>query len=314
MGITGMEVFKGKDFLTLKDFSFEEINALVDLGILLKTKAKNGDETPILKGKTLGMIFQKSSTRTRVSFEVGMAQLGGHALFLNANDLQLGRGESIEDTARVLARYVDSILIRTFAHSDAVTLAEYSSVPVINALTDDYHPTQVLADLITIKEHKGNFKNLKFAYIGDGNNMLNSLMIGCSKMGMDMSIATPEGFEPPSELFNLATSFAKESGGNLSLFKNAEDAVKNADIVYTDTWTSMGQEDEKEFRKSIFKEYQINKNLISLADKRAIVMHCLPAYRDFEISSEVIESTQSVVFDEAENRLHAHKAILAAIM
>ena len=314
MCIAGLEFFKGKDFLTLKDFSSEEIDALIDLGISLKDKLKKGESTPILKEKTLGMIFQKSSTRTRVSFEVGMAQLGGHALFLNSNDLQLGRGESIEDTARVLSRYLDCILIRTFEHEDVEKLAKFSEVPVINALTDSYHPTQVLADLITIKEHKGNLNGLKFAYVGDGNNMLNSLMIGCSKMGMDVNIASPKAFGPSQDIIKLAKSYAAKSNGNISIYESAEEAVKNADIVYTDTWTSMGQENEKEFRKAVFKDYQINKHLLSLAAKNAIVMHCLPAYRDLEISSDVLECSQSVIFDEAENRLHAHKAILAAII
>lgn len=314
MSIKGLENLKGKDFLTLKDFSAGEIMSLVDLGILLKTKMKNGEATPILQGKTLGMIFQKASTRTRVSFEVGMYQLGGQALFLNSNDLQIGRGETIEDTARVLSRYLDGILIRTFSHKEVETLAEYSDVPVINGLTDDYHPTQVLADLITIKEHKGNFKGLKFSYIGDGNNMTNSLMVGCAKMGIDISIATPVGYEPDSELVTQAAEYAKLSGGSIFISNDVKTATSGADIIYTDTWASMGQEEEKAIRKKAFAEYQINSKLLGLADKRAIVMHCLPAYRGQEITNEVIEGSQSVVFDEAENRLHAHKAIMATIM
>jgi len=314
MSIKGLENLKGKDFLTLKDFSAAEIMSLVDLGILLKTKMKNGEVTPILQGKTLGMIFQKASTRTRVSFEVGMYQLGGQALFLNSNDLQIGRGETIEDTARVLSRYLDGILIRTFSHKEVETLAEYSDVPVINGLTDDYHPTQVLADLITIKEHKGNFKGLKFSYIGDGNNMTNSLMVGCAKMGIDISIATPVGYEPDSELVTQAAEYAKLSGGSIFISNDVKAATSGADIIYTDTWASMGQEEEKAIRKKAFADYQVNSKLLGLADKRAIVMHCLPAYRGQEITNEVIEGAQSVVFDEAENRLHAHKAIMATIM
>ncbi|MGB5823693.1 MAG: ornithine carbamoyltransferase [Proteocatella sp.] len=314
MSIIGLENLKGKDFLTLKDFSAGEILSLVDLGILLKTKLKNKEATPILQGKTLGMIFQKASTRTRVSFEVGMYQLGGQALFLNSNDLQIGRGETIEDTARVLSSYLDGILIRTFSHQEVEKLAKYSDVPVINGLTDDYHPTQVLADLITIKEHKGNFKGLKFTYIGDGNNMTNSLMVGCAKMGMDISIATPIGYEPNSEIVTLAAAYAKQSGGNLFISNDVKAATSGADIIYTDTWASMGQEEEKAIRKKAFADYQINSKILELADKRAIVMHCLPAYRGQEITDEVIEGAQSVVFDEAENRLHAHKAIMATIM
>ena len=305
---------KGRDFLTLKDFDTDEIMQLVDLAIELKALQKAGIPYTPLAGKTLAMIFQKASTRTRVSFEVGMYQLGGHALFLNTNDMQIGRGEPIKDTARVLARYVDGIMIRTYKHSDVEELAEYAQVPVINGLTDDYHPTQVLADLITIKEHKGHLEGIKFAYVGDGNNMTHSLMIGCAKVGMEVRVATPEGYEPQAEVVAYVQEIAKEKGVKLILTHDPKEAVAGADIVCTDTWASMGQEAEKEIRKKIFADYQVNAELVKLADQDALVMHCLPAYRGMEITEDVIEGPQSVVFDEAEKRLHAHKAILAAML
>ena len=305
---------KGRDFLTLKDFSSEEINYLVDLGLDLKTKLKSGIPTPLLSGKSLGMIFQKSSTRTRVSFEVGMYQLGGQALFLSSHDLQIDRGEPIEDTARVLSRFLDGILIRTYSHKMVEDLAKYSDVPVINGLTDDFHPTQVIADLITIKEHKGTVKGLKFAYVGDGNNMVHSLMIGGAKVGMNVAIASPEGYLPNAEVVAYAKEQAALNGVSITITQDPFEAVADADVVYTDTWASMGQEAEKEIRAKIFAPYQINQKLLDAAKKDAIVMHCLPAYRGYEITNEVIEGAQSVVFDEAENRMHAHKAILAAIL
>ena len=305
---------KGRDFLTLKDFSSEEINYLVDLGLDLKAKLKAGTPTPILSGKSLGMIFQKSSTRTRVSFEVGMYQLGGQALFLSSHDLQIDRGEPIEDTARVLSRFLDGILIRTYSHKMVEDLAKYSDVPVINGLTDDFHPTQVIADLITIKEHKGTNKGLKFAYVGDGNNMVHSLIIGGAKVGMNVAIASPEGYLPNAEVVAYAKEQAALNGVSITITQDPFEAVADADVVYTDTWASMGQEAEKEIRAKIFAPYQINQKLLDAAKKDAIVMHCLPAYRGYEITNEVIEGAQSVVFDEAENRMHAHKAILAAIL
>ena len=305
---------KGRDFLTLKDFSSEEINYLVDLGLDLKAKLKAGTPTPILSGKSLGMIFQKSSTRTRVSFEVGMYQLGGQALFLSSHDLQIDRGEPIEDTARVLSRFLDGILIRTYSHKMVEDLAKYSDVPVINGLTDDFHPTQVIADLITIKEHKGTNKGLKFAYVGDGNNMVHSLMIGGAKVGMNVAIASPDGYLPNAEVVAYAKEQAALNGVSITITQDPFEVVADADVVYTDTWASMGQEAEKEIRAKIFAPYQINQKLLDAAKKDAIVMHCLPAYRGYEITNEVIEGEQSVVFDEAENRMHAHKAILAAIL
>ena len=305
---------KGRDFLTLKDFSSEEINYLVDLGLDLKDKLKNGIPTPLLSGKSLGMIFQKSSTRTRVSFEVGMYQLGGQALFLSSHDLQIDRGEPIEDTARVLSRFLDGILIRTYSHQMVEKLAQYADVPVINGLTDDFHPTQVIADLITIKEHKGTNKGLNFAYVGDGNNMIHSLMIGCAKVGMNVAVASPEGYMPNEKIVAYAKEQAAQNGASITITHDPFEAVANADVVYTDTWASMGQEAEKEVRAKIFAPYQVNQKLLDAAKKDAIVMHCLPAYRGYEITNDVLEGKQSVVFDEAENRMHAHKAILAAIL
>lgn len=305
---------KGKDFLTLKDFTGQEIADMVNLGIDLKAKLKAGIPTPILAGKSLGMIFQKSSTRTRVSFEVGMYQLGGQALFLSSNDLQIGRGEPIQDTARVLSRYLDAILIRTFSHKEVEDLAKYADIPVINGLTDDYHPTQVIADLITIQEHKGRLKGIKMAYVGDGNNMTHSLMIGGAKTGMDVVIAAPEGYKPNPEIVAQAQQYAAESGGSVTVLDDPKEAVAGADVIYTDTWASMGQEAEKEIRKKAFAGYQVDSALMALAKQNAIFMHCLPAYRDWEVTDEVMEGAQSVVFDEAENRLHAHKAILATFV
>ena len=305
---------KGRDFLTLKDFTRQEIEEMVSLGIDLKAKQKAGIPTPILAGKTLGMIFQKSSTRTRVSFEVGMYQLGGSALFLSTNDLQIGRGEPIKDTARVLSRYLDGIMIRTYSHADVEELAEYADIPVINGLTDDYHPTQIIADLITIQERKGKLEGIKFAFVGDGNNMTHSLMIGCAKVGMDVTVACPDGYMPNPEIVALAQGYAAESGGSVTVMHDPKEAVKGVDVVYTDTWASMGQEAEKEIRKKAFVGYQVDDAMMALAKPDAIFMHCLPAYRGMEVTDEVMESAQSVVFDEAENRLHAHKAIMASVM
>lgn len=305
---------KGKDFLTLKDFTGQEILDMVNLGIDLKAKLKAGIPTPILAGKSLGMIFQKSSTRTRVSFEVGMYQLGGQALFLSSNDLQIGRGEPIQDTARVLSRYLDAILIRTYSHQEVEQLAQYADIPVINGLTDDFHPTQVIADLITIQEHKGRLKGIKFAYVGDGNNMTHSLMIGGAKTGMDVMVACPEHYMPNPEIVALAQQYAAEYGGSVTVIHDPKEAITGADVVYTDTWASMGQEAEKKVRKKAFAGYQVDSAMMALAKPDAIFMHCLPAYRDWEVTDEVMESAQSVVFDEAENRLHAHKAILATFV
>ena len=306
--------FKGRDFLSLHDFTTEEIYQILDLAAELKEKQKNGETHHILKGKTLGMIFEKSSTRTRVSFEVGMYQLGGSALFLSNRDLQIGRGEPIRDTARVLSRYLDGIMIRTFEGAKVEELADFASIPVINALTDEEHPCQVLADLQTIREHKGELKGLKMVYIGDGNNMVNSLMHGCAKVGMDISVATPAGYEPMESMVAEAMEDAKAFGSKVEITQDILAAAKDADVVYTDVWASMGQEGEAEKRQKAFKDYQVNAAVMAVAKPDAIVLHCLPAHRGDEITDEVIESKQSVVFDEAENRLHAQKAVMALVM
>lgn len=303
-----------KDLLRLNDYSKEEIIEILDLAQQLKYETKHGIPHPILQGKSLGMIFQKSSTRTRVSFEVGMFQLGGTALFLNAKDIQMGRGEPIEDTARVLSRYLDGIMIRTFDQKEVEDLAKYSTIPIINGLTDEEHPCQVLADLLTIKEYKRKFEGLKVAFIGDGNNMANSLMVGCLKVGMSISIATPEGYQPPQHIIENARLCEKESKGKLEIVTCPKEAVKDADVVITDVWVSMGQEEEVLKRKEAFKGFQINKELMSLAKKDAMVLHCLPAHREEEITAEVLEEHANEIFDEAENRLHAQKAILVKLI
>ncbi len=308
-------MLKGKDMLSIHDLSVDEVGEILALAAELKAKQKAGIRHHLLEGKTLGMIFEKSSTRTRVSFEVGMYQLGGQALFLSNRDLQLGRGEPIKDTARVLSRYLDGIMIRTYGHDRVVELAEYADIPVINALTDLLHPCQVLTDLLTIREHKGkNLKGLKMAYVGDGNNMTNSYMYGCAKAGMEFVAATPKAYQPDAEVTRLAKEDAKLTGASITLMEDPEEAVRDADIVVTDTWASMGQEAEHEERKKIFAPYQVNKKLLSYADKRVIVMHCLPAYRGEEITEDVLEAHANVIFDEAENRLHTQKAIMALTM
>ena len=302
------------DFISLHDLTKEEIENLIKLSLKLKKEQKEGIEHKLLKGKTLGMIFSKSSTRTRVSFEVGMTQLGGYPLFLSSNDIQLGRGETIYDTAKVLERYIDGIMIRTFSHDDVIELAEHADIPVINALTDLLHPCQVLADLQTVYEKKGTLEGLKFTYIGDGNNMAHSIMYGCGKMGIDCAIATPENYKPLEEVINNAKDDFKKSGANLLLTEDPVEAIKNADIVYTDTWVSMGQEEEKQERLKVFMPYQIDAKMFKNAKDDAIFMHCLPAYRGFEVTADVIDGKNSVIFDEAENRLHAQKAIMATLM
>ena len=308
-------MLKGRDLLSIHELTVGEVEEILELAAELKAKQKAGIEHKLLAGKTLGMIFEKSSTRTRVSFETGMYQLGGQALFLSNRDLQLGRGEPIKDTARVLSRYLDGIMIRTYGHERVVELAEYADIPVINALTDLLHPCQVLTDLRTIKEHKGKkLKGLKMAYVGDGNNMTNSYMYGCAKAGMEFVAATPEDYRPDETVTRQAMEDAKATGASIKLVTDPVEAVKGADIVVTDTWASMGQEEEHDARKKIFAPYQVNKELMAHADKRAIVMHCLPAYRGEEITEEVLEANADVIFDEAENRLHTQKAIMALLM
>lgn len=294
-----------KHLLKLADWTTEEILATLDLADKLKYEKKNGIEHHILKGKTLGMIFSKSSTRTRVSFEVGMYDLGGSALFLSHRDLQIGRGEPIKDTARVLSRFVDGIMIRTFDQADVETLAEYGSIPIINGLTDYCHPCQVLADLQTIREHKGSLEGKKLCYIGDGNNMANSLIVGGIKTGMKVAIACPKDYQPDAELMKWASE-----NGDFLCTDDILLAAADSDVLYTDVWASMGQESEAEERKKIFKNYQINDSVIAVSKDDVMVLHCLPAHREEEITEKVFEEHANEIFDEAENRLHAQKAVL----
>lgn len=297
-----------KHLLKLEDWSTQEIIDTLNLADQLKYEQKHGIEHKILKGKTLGMIFEKSSTRTRVSFEVGMTQLGGYPLFLSSNDLQIGRGEPVQDTARVLSRFIDGIMIRTFAQKEVEDLAEYGSIPIINGLTDYCHPCQVLADLMTIREYKGKLEGLKMCFIGDGNNMMNSLVVGAIRTGMSISVACPKGYEPPQNILD----FAKNNGcpEKFELCRNPLEAAKNADVLVTDVWASMGQESEQRERARIFADFQINPETLSVANDDCMVLHCLPAHRGEEITANVFEAHANEIFDEAENRLHAQKAVL----
>ena len=299
-----------KNLLKLLDLSTEEIIGIMDLADQLKYERKHNIPHELLKGQTLGMIFQKSSTRTRVSFETGMYQLGGHALFLSSRDLQIGRGEPVQDTARVLSRYLDGIMIRTFEQKEVEDLAKFGSIPVINGLTDFCHPCQVLADLMTIREKFGSFSGLKMCFIGDGNNMANSLIVGGLKVGMNVAVATPDGHKPDGAVLE----FTKGYGDKFALETDPFMAASGADILITDTWTSMGEEAEKEERKKIFKDYQINRQLLAAANAGAMVQHCLPAYRGQEITEEVFEEHADEIFNEAENRLHAQKAVMVKLM
>ena len=299
-----------KYLLKMLDLSKEEILDILNLADQLKYENKNGIEHHILKGKTLGMIFQKSSTRTRVSFETGMYQLGVQALFLSNRDLQIGRGEPVQDTARVLSRYLDGIMIRTFEQKEVEDLAKYGSIPVINGLTDFCHPCQVLADLMTIREFKGRFEGLKMCYIGDGNNMANSLIVGGLKVGMEVSIACPKDYQPAAEVLE----FAKSYGDKFSMTDVPLEAAKDADVLFTDVWTSMGEEAETEKRKIAFKGYQINDDIMAVAKADAMVQHCLPAHREEEITEKVFEAHANEIFEEAENRLHAQKAVMVKVM
>ena len=299
-----------KHLLKMLDLSKEEILDILNLADKLKYENKNGIEHHILKGKTLGMIFQKSSTRTRVSFETGMYQLGGQALFLSNRDLQIGRGETVQDTARVLSRYLDGIMIRTFEQKEVEDLAKYGSIPIINGLTDFCHPCQVLADLMTIREFKGRFEGLKMCYIGDGNNMANSLIVGGLKVGMEVSIACPKDYQPAAEVLE----FAKGYGDKFSMTDVPLEAAKDADVLFTDVWNSMGEEAETEKRKIAFKGYQINDDIMAVAKADAMVQHCLPAHREEEITEKVFEAHANEIFEEAENRLHAQKAVMVKVM
>ena len=298
-----------KHLLKLKDLTSDEIVEILNLADKLKYENINGIKHNHLEGKTLGMIFQKSSTRTRVSFEVGMYQLGGKALFLSSKDLQMGRGEPIKDTARVLSRYLDGIMIRTFDQQEVQDLADYGTIPIINGLTDSAHPCQILADLMTIREYKQSFKGLKLCFIGDGNNVANSYIVGGIKLGMEVAIACPKGYEPDEALQKWA-----EENGSFTCTDSVSEAIKDADVVYTDVWMSMGQEQEREERKRIFSKYQVNSKVMKLAKKDAIVLHCLPAHREEEITEEVFEAHSDEIFQEAENRLHAQKAVLVKLL
>lgn len=298
-----------KHLLKLADLSSEEIFGILNLADQLKYERKNNIEHKYLSGKKLGMIFTKSSTRTRVSFEVGMSELGGTSLFLSDRDIQLGRGEPIKDTVRVLSRYLDAIMIRTFKQSDVEDLAKYGSIPIINGLTDYCHPCQVLADLMTIREYKGSFKGLKLCFVGDGNNMANSLIVGGVKMGMEVAIACPDNYRPDADIVKWASV-----NGKLTVTSDLKAAAADADVLYTDVWASMGQESEKSEREKVFRNYCVDSDLLSVAKRDAMVMHCLPAHRGEEITDEVFEEHADEIFDEAENRLHAQKAVLVKLL
>ena len=305
---------KGRSIASVRDVSGDEIEEVLQLASTLKKETKQGRFRPILQNRVLAMVFQKPSSRTRVSFEVGIHQLGGAAIYLSPQDIQIGRRETVADIARTLSRYCDCIVARVFDHKDILELIEYASVPVINALSDLTHPCQALSDLLTIREKKGDFRGLKLSYIGDGNNVAHSLLFACARMGCDISVAAPQGYQPREDIVKLAKEDAKKTGAKIEITSNPSAAVKDADIVYTDVWASMGQEAEQEERKKIFKNFQVNSELLRGAKKDHIVMHCLPAHRGEEITADVIDGQNSVVFDQAENRLHTQKAIMALII
>ncbi len=305
---------RGRDFISIHDYSSEELQLIFDLTRTLKAEERIGIRKPILKDKNLAMIFQKSSTRTRVSFEIGMNQMGGKALFLSNNDIQLNRGETVADTAKVLSRYVDGIMARVFDHQDILDLAEHSAVPVINGLSDFLHPCQAVADFYTMLEKRDQLKGLHLVYIGDSNNVSNSLMMAAAKTGVHITICSPRGHQPSEKIMKWFEEDSKYSGSTFYITSDPQEAVRKADFIYTDVWASMGQEKEAEERKKLFTPYQLNGNLMSKAPPHALVLHCLPAHRGEEITDEVIDSHQSVVFDEAENRLHVQKAIMALLM
>lgn len=305
---------KGKSLVSINDLSQEEIWQILDLSKSLKFKQKSGLPHRLLEGKTLGMIFSKPSTRTRVSFEVGIYQLGGIGMYFSQNDLQLKKSESIPDTARVLSRFLDGIMIRTFDHQDVIDLAKFSSIPVINGLTDLEHPCQVLSDLFTISEKKGTLKGLKLAFVGDGNNVAHSLLHGCAAVGINISIASPDGYKPNNIIVEQALETAKKTGAKIKILTDPIEAVKDADIIYTDVWASMGKESEANLRKEIFQRYQVNAQLVKNAKPDYLFMHCLPAHRGDEVVDEIADSPNSVIFDEAENRMHVQKAIMALVM
>jgi ornithine carbamoyltransferase len=305
---------KGKNLISINDLSQEEVAQILETAEIMKLRHYSNEEQPLLKGKVLGMIFQKPSLRTRVSFEAGMIQLGGAAIYLGPEDIKLGQREATKDIAQVLSRYVDGIMARTFSHEIILELANYSSVPVINGLSDLLHPCQILGDLLTIKEKKGRLSNLKLAYLGDGNNVAHSLLFGAVKVGMDIVLATPSNYEPKSEIVEQAKKDAKKMGSRVEIIHDPLKAADEADIIYTDVWTSMGFEKERDTRKNVFRPYQINQDLVNRAKDDVIILHCLPAHRGEEITDEVIDGPHSVVIDQAENRLHTQKAILALLL
>ncbi len=305
---------KGRDLLCLKDFSKEEVLEIISFGDKLKMDAMAGKHEHYLEGKSIAMIFQKASTRTRVSFEVAAFELGAHALYLNSNDMQLRRGETISDTAHVLSRYTQGIVARVFAHQDLIDLAANSDAPVINALSDLSHPCQILGDLMTIREKKGTLKGLRLAYVGDGNNVANSLLLGCATVGLNIAVASPKGFEPKEDIVRQATDIAKQSGSTVLITNDPLVSVQDVDAVYTDVWASMGQEAEHDERVAIMRPFSLTPELLKHAKKDAIVLHCLPAHRGEEITDEVMDGPQSAVFDQAENRLHIQKAVLALLL
>jgi len=292
----------------------KDLVGILELATSIKNRTKAGEPYEPLRGKSLAMIFEKSSTRTRVSFEVGVTQLGGHALFLSPNDLQIGRGETIADTARVLSRYVDGIMYRAYKSENVRELARHATVPVINGLDDKEHPCQIIADLLTLGEHKGKLAGLKLAYVGDGNNVCNSLLIGCAEVGMHMTAGVPKGYEPDAHLLSEARRIAQDTAARIEVVHDPFEAVRNADVLYTDVWVSMGREKEREERERLFLPFQVNEKLVRAANPDTVVMHCLPAHRGLEITDEVVDGPHSIVFDQAENRLHAQKAILARFL
>ncbi|UCF08464.1 MAG: ornithine carbamoyltransferase [Thermoplasmata archaeon] len=302
-----------RDFISMMDVK-DDIDEILRMASDIKLRWEKGEEYRPLKGKSLGMIFEKPSTRTRVSFEVAMNHLGGFSLYLSPKDLQMGRGETVADTARVLSRYVEGIMYRAFQHSIMLELAKNAAVPVINGLDDLEHPCQILADLLTIKEHKGDFKGLRMAYVGDGNNVCNSLILGCALVGIDLNVGCPQDYMPDMRIVEKASQMAQEKGAHLHLIPNPAEAVRDADVVYTDVWISMGDEAESEKRKAVFAPYQVNSELVGHAKTDCVVMHCLPAHRGYEITDEIMDGKHSIVFDQAENRLHAQKAILVKLL
>ena len=304
----------GRHFINLEDFTSEELSALIDYTFELKSKVRNREEIDIMKNRTMVMYFSKPSLRTRLSFEIGMKKLGGDAFVLKQDEIILGQRESIEDSSNVISRYCDLIMIRTFAHSDVEDFAKYSKVPVINALTDLSHPCQIMADLFTMKEHFGKLKGLTLTYIGDGNNVCNSLLTGCTSLGVNIKVGVPKGYEPDAKTIEVAKNIAKNTGCTVDIVNDVKEAVSGADVVYTDVWASMGQEKEKEARLNVFKGFTLTKELFDLANKGAIALHCLPAHKGEEISEEVFNMNSQYIYEEAENRMHAQMAIMSSIV